>query len=203
MHGTPVGGQEISTMAEYIAIDPRAEVRGHSLLSSMNAMGPYSGIGFRNLSRHGINTFAPDDWYPQQWQLDALKTLADTVGESILFAAGKKIPEFAAWPEHIKTIEEALASIDIAYHMNHRIEGEVLFDPATGTIKEGIGHYRHIPVSERRAVLHCTDPFPSEFDRGIIFAIARKFEPTAEVELDPTKPNRKNGADSCSYNVTW
>ena len=106
-------------------------------------------------------------------------------------------------PPEIDNIEAALASIDVAYHMNHRIQGEVLFDPATGIMKEGIGHYRYQPGGDRGGVMVCETPYPSEFDRGIITGTARRWRPTVEVTLDESKPTRKRGADSCTYLVKW
>ena len=35
-----------------------------------------------------------------------------------------RIPANAKFPPQIKTIEDALGAIDMAYHMNHRINGK-------------------------------------------------------------------------------
>jgi hypothetical protein len=45
---------------------------------------------------------------------------------------GKSIPENAQFPPEINSIEAGLQAIDVAYHMNHRIDGKPLFDPKTG-----------------------------------------------------------------------
>jgi hypothetical protein len=52
----------------------------------------------------------------------------------------------------------------------------------------------------------CHNPYPSDFDQGIIYAVARKFAPKGDfpsVKLDETAPTRKKGGDSCTFLVTW
>jgi hypothetical protein len=51
--------------------------------------------------------------------------------------------------------------------------------------------------------MQCKNPYPCDFDRGIIVAMARKFEPSVKVELDTSKPSRKDGADDSWYIVTY
>lgn len=55
--------------------------------------------------------------------------------------------------------------------------------------------------------MECKNPYPSEFDRGIITSMARKFSPGSasgiSVELNETKPNRLKGDDSCTYTILW
>jgi hypothetical protein len=53
----------------------------------------------------------------------------------------------------------------------------------------------------------CKNPYPSEFDRGIITTMLRRFKPTLstryDVVRDPSKPTRLEGADSCTYRIIW
>ena len=53
----------------------------------------------------------------------------------------------------------------------------------------------------------CENPYPSDFDYGIIYRIVQKFRgPDSDellVMLDDSKPTRKNGADSCTYLIRW
>jgi hypothetical protein len=125
--------------------------------------------------------------------LDSLQEISLKIGPKSLFAIGKAIPSNAQFPPDINTIEKALASIDIAYHMNHK-NGE-------------IGHYKLIKAEGRTAKMVCDNPYPCDFDRGIIEAMAQKFKPAdsimAFVEHDDTQPCRKKGADSCTYLITW
>ena len=53
----------------------------------------------------------------------------------------------------------------------------------------------------------CKNPYPCDFDKGIIKAVAKKFKPKDSVNIivehDESAPCRKKGADSCTYLVSW
>jgi hypothetical protein len=59
----------------------------------------------------------------------------------------------ALWPEEIKDVEAAFRSMDVAYHMNHRLNGAPMFDVQAGAMAEGIGHFRCTRVGKRRIEL--------------------------------------------------
>jgi hypothetical protein len=191
-------------LTRYLSFSPGVELIGQSVVSFLAATELQTAVMSRILVKSGFpHRVVPTEWYPGQKWLDALRLITESIGDSTLFSIGKRVPESAVWPEEIRTIEAGLASIDVAYHMNHRMDGERMFNVVTGAMKEGIGHYHHKPAGNRRAVMVCTDPYPSEMDRGIISTIARRFQPTAEVVLDDTQPSRKRGGESCTYIVTW
>ncbi len=136
------------------------------------------------------------DWYTQQCWLDAFREIAENIGSNTLFGIGKAIPDNAILPFQPLppyALREALESIDQAYQRNHR-GGE-------------IGYYRLVTFTGGRATMECCNPYPSDFDRGIITAMARNFMPLhsrqLEVKLDDSQPTRLNGADSCTYLITW
>jgi hypothetical protein len=190
-------------MAQYIASRRDAEVSGHSAASFLNASGSFEPMIRKVLAEHGILRFGSEDWLPMQSWLDALREVALTIGENTLFTVGKRIPSVVSWPSAPSTIEAGLASVDAAYHMNHRVDGEVLFDQETGDMRDGIGHYSFWSGGVRRAVMVCNSPYPSEFDRGIITGLARRFKPAVTVLLDESHPTRKCGADTCTYTIRW
>jgi hypothetical protein len=195
-------------MAQFIAFDDSIEVNGQTILSVVRGMGVFEKLALKILKEHGIDNPQPGRWYSQQAWLDAFKEIATKIGPNTLFEIGKKIPESADWPPEIRTIEEALASIDVAYHLNHRKDGEVLFNPTTGEMREGIGHYKFEKTGEREGIMVCENPYPCDFDRGIIYAVARKFKPEGGpfhviVSHDETKPCRNKGGDSCTYIIKW
>jgi hypothetical protein len=69
---------------------------------------------------------------------------------------------------------------------------------------EGIGHYKmELVPNENRIIMICENPYPCEYDRGIITALANRFESLARTAHDSEAPCRKNGADSCTYVVMW
>ncbi len=49
----------------------------------------------------------------------------------------------------------------------------------------------------------CENPYPCAFDRGIIQAMAARFEPAAQVKHVDLGGCRKKAAESCSYLVSW
>lgn len=182
-------------MAQYISFDDQVEVIGLSINSFLKAIPAYESLMIEILRKHGLPTIEPENWYSQTLWLQAFKEIGEKYGSNTLFAIGKAIPENAIFPPEIQTIEQALHAIDVAYHMNHR-NGE-------------IGYYKVIAFDfdSRFAIMECKNPYPSHFDRGIIMTMARKFRPqdsiVVEVVLDENKPTRLNGAESCTYRVSW
>lgn len=194
-------------MAEFVALDPKAEVNGETVFAIVDGIGALKNQALKFLQDNGIINPQPGQWYSQQSWLNAFKSIAESTGVFTLFNIGKKIPENAQFPPEINTIEKALGAIDIAYHMNHRINGEILFNPQTGVMKEGIGHYKSEKISDKQIKMVCNNPYPCDFDRGIIESMATKFKPDGAsivmVKHDDTCPCRKKGADSCTYIVSW
>lgn len=85
-----------------------------------------------------------------------------------------------------------MTTIDFAYHANHR-GGE-------------IGNYRYEKKDEQSGVIVCTNPYPDEFDKGIITAMCRKFIAnitSINVTIDPNAPSRTKGGDSTTFLVSW
>jgi hypothetical protein len=152
----------------------------------------------------GLVQLDPTQWYSQSAWLRAFERISSEVGEAVLFQIGQAIPRNAKFPPWVKDVESALRAIDVAYHMNHRKRGVALFNPTSGVMSEGIGHYGcERGKAERTIVSVCDNPYPCAFDRGIITAMAQGFEPKAKVVHDDTKPCRKQGAESCTYIASW
>lgn len=182
-------------MAQFVSFDPAVKVIGNSILLFANAMDFGKEERIEILEKHGLANLDGNEWYDLQKWLDAFKELSEGIWASTLFIIGKEIPGNAKFPPAIDSIEKALYSINVAYHMNHS-EGDIgsydvtLFDAA-----------------QRKAVMVCSNPYPSDFDRGILAAIVDRFKPedsaTTKVELDLSKESRVNGADSCTYLISW
>jgi len=194
-------------MVQFKAIDAQMMVNGETVLAIVNGMGSFKSRAITILSENGIDNPTPGKWYLQQSWLNSFKQIADKLGASTLFSIGKSIPENAKFPPEIDSIEKALAAIDVAYHMNHGKNGVPLFDGKTGKMSEGIGHYGFQKISEKKVKMVCNNPYPCEFDRGIIDAMAQRFKPKGTILLnvmhDDTQPCRKKGQDSCTYIITW
>lgn len=197
---------------QFKAIEPGIDVSGESLGAILDGFKKYPTIAMKYMVKFGLvknqGSKAPTidraAWYPQEAWLSAYEGIAKEVGVNSLFNIGKGVPEHAVFPPHVNDIHSGLASMDVAYHMNHRKNGKVMFNPQTGEMLEGIGHYACKPVSnENRIVCVCDDPYGCDFDRGIVTAMAARFEAGAKVAHDDDAPCRKKGAGACTYVVWW
>ena len=179
-------------MKPFQAASSQVEVNGETVLAIVAGMTFGAARAQRVLAGHGIIDPRPGVWYKQQAWLNAFQEIANTLGPNTLFSIGQKIPEQAQFPPSIDTLEKALAAIDVAYQMNHR--------------GGPIGSYRYEPNGPRAARVVCDNPYPSDFDRGIVASVAVRFKPEGAqvtVELDPTRPTRKKGGETCTFLVTW
>ncbi|MBU1166932.1 hypothetical protein KKC60_00795 [Patescibacteria group bacterium] len=187
--------------------EPYIEVNGQTVYAIVDGMGPIKPTGIQILEENGIKDLDPKAWYSQQDWLNAFKLISDKIGPHTLFSIGKKIPENARFPAEIDDIEKALASIDVAYHMNHRIDGEPMFNPKDGSMKEGIGHYAYKKIGDSEVEIKCDNPYPCQFDQGIITAMANRFKPEyslgVRVEHDSTKGCREKDHKDCHYIIKW
>ncbi|MFY0567451.1 hypothetical protein ACN28E_27010 [Archangium lansingense] len=160
--------------------------------------------GIGTLDRDGVALVEPEAWYPQRAWLKAFEKISAHMGDAVLFEIGKAIPHNAVFPPSVKDIHTAIQAIDIAYHLNHRKQGQLMFDPATGSMLEGIGHYGYERLEgQNRIISVCENPYPCAFDRGILTCMAERFEPSVQVVHDETRPCRKRGGNSCTYLITW
>ena len=78
----------------------------------------------------------------------------------MMFKIGSQVPKHAPFPPTLTDIHTGIAGIDVAYHMNHRKNGQVMFNPESGTMLEGIGHYRYERVPDRSG-FWCTAKTPT------------------------------------------
>jgi hypothetical protein len=176
-------------MAEYVSFDPKVEVLGAAIMSVVAGIGD---TAIPILKKYELYPLDKDGWYSQQSWLDAFRELkkADFLNE---VSIGMKIPDEAQWPPDIKTVKDALTTLNVAYHMNHR-NGE-------------IGGYHFTATSDNEGVMVCENPYPSDFDYGIIYRTVQKFREQGNkafrVKLDDSKPSRKKGANSCTYLINW
>ena len=177
-------------MAQFQAFVSGVEVNGKTVLSFIKGMEHFEKIALQILKENGIENIKPEKWYCQQSWLNAFKKISEKIGSYALYCIGTKIPENAQFPPDINSLEKALEAIDIAYHMNHR-GGE-------------IGNYNFYKSLEGSLHLTCNNPYPCEFDRGIIEGIARKFiykERYLVAKHDNSAPCRDKGDDLCTYNI--
>ena len=179
-------------MAQFKAFTPGVEVLGEVVLSFVNVMGAFKRIALDILRSNGIDDPQPGAWVSQQAWLDAFAAIADKVGPNTLYQIGRQIPQQYIFPAGVDSIESVLADLDDAYRKSHR-GGEV-------------GHYEFRILGMRTGQMTCQSPYPCDFDRGIIGALAERFEPEGslvDVRHEDDAPCKKDGAESCVFTITW
>jgi hypothetical protein len=194
-------------VTQFVAQADGVEVNGEYILAVLGGMGNFKEKGREILAWTGILAPEAGRWYQQQALLDAMKQIASSFRPITLTSIGRKAPELIRFPLGIHDIHQALLSLDIAYHLNHRKNGKLLYDTAEHKVVDGIGHYFYKHTGPVSAVMICTSPYPCEFDRGLIDATALKFRQEGvgdiHVSHEASDHCRKNGDDFCTYSVEW
>lgn len=185
------------------------EVSGSSLTAIVDGFRNYPSVAVKYLEMHGIakrnEELNPNSWYRLDSWILALEAMANEVGANSVYRIGKRVPENVVLPPHISDVRGALASIDTAYRMNHRKNGVMMFNPETGQKLDGIGSYgcELVPDANQVICKVVEVPYPCDLDRGLVGAIAARFEPLAKIQHDNDAPCRKRGGNSCTYVVFW
>jgi hypothetical protein len=163
-----------------------------------------SGLGTIDDEGIGMAKLDPEKWYPLDSFLRAFQRIGAEFGDFTLKQAGTHINKTAALPPMMmKDIYTAFGMVDAGYHMNHAHQSVPMFNPASGEIKEGIGHMAVKPVEGKKQLICDFDtPYPCAFDEGVALGLAQRFDPMAKISHDP-KSCRKRGADHCIYTITW
>jgi hypothetical protein len=196
---------------QFKSFEEGIEVSGKAVHAFVDGMGEFKSLGERYMSDAGIGTMAKgrwlfdiDGWYPHQAWLDCFAAIERELGDGVLYKIGCAIPDNVMFPPWSIDLYSAIRAIDAVYHSNHRKNGgDRLYDEATGTMQEGIGHYSYEYVPEKKLIVSVSNtPLPCVFDRGIFTAVARKYDAKAIVIHDDSKPCRKNGAETCTYLIS-
>lgn len=197
---------------QFLSFEKGIEVNGQTVYAIVDGFKLIKSLAYKHLKEAGVGEVEKDEsvkinpatWYSQEAWLKAFESISKDVGDSVLYQIGLAIPRNAKFPPWVVDIDTAVKSIDIAYHMNHRKGGREMFDPTTGKMLEGIGHYGYNRITgENKIISVCENPYPCEFDKGILTTMAQKFQPLAKVKHDDLKPCRKKGQKSCTYVITW
>ena len=196
---------------QFRAFEPGVEVFGASVGAFIDAFKLFPSVVLKCLVKNGIGTMVGKNveidrgrWYPQEAWLAAWEEIATSVGPRACYTIGRQVPKHAVFPPTVTDVKAAIASIDVAYHMNHRKNGKPMFDPGTGQKTKGIGSYGFEPVrGEKKIKSLCENPYPCDFDRGLIAEVAARFELQSRVVHDDGAPCRSKGGSSCTYTVSW
>jgi hypothetical protein len=197
---------------QFRPFEPGIEVRGIGLQWLVNGFRILPETGLRYLARYGLTCQGRDGkpaldvsgWYSQDAWLACFEAIDREVGPNVMTDIGRHVGENAPAPPDVHDIDASLRSLDVTYHMFHRKRGVPMFDEGSGRMLEGIGHYGY----ERKSGKHeitcvCENPYPCNFDLGIVQGFAARFEARATVEHVDGSSCRKQGGERCTYVVTW
>jgi hypothetical protein len=190
--------------------EPGIEVLGACLGAIYDGFGAFRSAASKFLLQHKLGTlgadklatFSPADWYPLESFLAAYHAIQKEVGDQAIYAVGTSIAPNAPWPPFVTDVDSALQSLDVAYHMNHRKNGLVMADAQSGKMIEGIGHYSYQSTGATTAMVRCDNPYPCDFDRGIIFGIGQRWSRSRVLVEHDDGSCRKYGDMVCVYRVT-
>lgn len=139
----------------------------------------------------------------EAWLSTFDKVLAD-IGPNALFQVGQRVVTNPHFSEGARGLEDALRQVDVAYHMSHRRDGVAMYNPTTGRMLEGIGHYVvQVRPDEKAIALTSDTPYPCPLEHGIVSSIAFRFEPRSIVTHEAPAQCRLKGGTRCTFLVSW
>jgi hypothetical protein len=184
---------------------------GANMNAIMGGFGSFTLIASKLLLSEGIGTpdasmiaqFEPSAWYPTDRILRVFDHIQAEFGDFTLRQVGLQVLKVAPLPPQIVDLTSAYEMLDAAAHMNHGRNGVPLFDPATGVMQEGIGHYKWIHTKgTNKGTIESTTIYPCPFDEGLVTGAAQRFKPAAIITHDKASC-RNRGGDRCLYHVSW
>jgi predicted hydrocarbon binding protein len=195
---------------EFKAFEPGIELLGQALEFMVAGFRIMPSVGLRILTKHGLVKRGPDGkpafdregWFPQQAGLDAFKAIYNEVGSYTIFEIGRQLGLQVYCPPAVNDVESVMKWMDVSYHLFHRKDGKIMYDVATGRMAEGIGHYTNERRGDNTIVVTALNPYPCDFDLGIVTGDVERFAPQGRVVHDDRAPCRKKGADACTYVIT-
>ena len=131
-----------------------------------------------------------DEFYPADKFHEMLGQIEKDMHSAVVRRVGMNIIETAKWPPGIENAEAALASIDVAYKMNHEPN-----DP------KKIGTYTFKKIDYKNFEIHCDNAYPCSLDDGVIYAAAKKFHDNTVAVKHVKGSCRSNGDQKCVYTV--
>lgn len=197
---------------QFVPFEEGIEVKGLSVKSVVDGFNTFAVLASAYLLDEGIGTPTPnglanldlEGWYSQRSWLLCFQQIGKQLGDGLLSQIGMAMTRNSLFPEGIEDIHDAIRFIDVGYHMNHRKNGRPMFDPGSGRMEEGIGHYCYESVpGKRKIVCRCENPYPCAFDHGLLTAMAQRYQLNARVTHEDTGSCRKWRGDRCTYVISW
>jgi hypothetical protein len=147
----------------------------------------------------GVVQVDPQGWYPLERYLRAFARTRDKVGDAVVHQLGVAVVKGVEWLPGAETLPGMVQLFDVGYHLHHRQGGQVMFDPATGAMREGIGHYAGRQVDARTFHMECDTPYPCAFDKGMLLGGLKRNGTKAALLHDEGQPCRARGDARCVY----
>ncbi|MFP8954699.1 4-vinyl reductase [Natrialbaceae archaeon A-arb3/5] len=141
------------------------------------------------LAAYGLEEIEDDEWYSLKIPLAMLYDMRDEYGGVRMRNMGRNVPEHVEFPPELTEVENALRGINQAYTQNHR-----------GT---DIGFYEFEQEGPTEGVMICENPYPCEFDKGLIKGVAKKFADSRVTVEEVGDQCRAEGGQRCEYRVDW
>lgn len=199
-------------MALFIPFESEIEVSGNAVPSILDGFSVLKSIPTQIMLDHGLGRLNSSGkweldksaWYPQAAWLAALEVLFKKLGEGVLFQIGRQIPKNAVFPPWVKDIHSAIRAVNVAYHVNHRKRGVVMFDASTGKMLDGIGHYGYEAVSGHSEIISdCRLPYPRAYAHGVLTTMAHRFESLATVESQSPPSRDDQATGRCIFRIRF
>jgi hypothetical protein len=189
-------------MTQYLSFVPGITVAGPTIRVFVDALQSFSVLRETMLEVLGVTTLDDDHWYPQERVLAAYQKADYLLGGRGLERFGRLVPTRAHFPPGIDDAHALLSKIDAIYHLNHRRDGVLMLDVATGAQLEGIGHYHYERVGDGEVRITCDNPYPCRFDVGLMHGFAARFQPDVVMVHEPDTC-RARGDACCVLRATW
>lgn len=174
------------------SVPTQTEVFGKAVSSILAGMLAIQSRAERMLAANGISPLVEEQWYPLESVLKTFYDVQKQIGPNTVRAIGRKCASVAPFPV-INSMEEALRGLGMAYLMNHRGNTD-------------IGGYHYTALGDRRGRMLCDNPYPCEFDEGLIDALTERFRPVdaffVRIEHEPSTC-RQRGDKHCTYTIAW
>ena len=169
------------------------EVSGETVLATTKGMRGLRKRLRNLLAEHGLDAPQPNLWYSQDELLDVFDALADDALPFIFSDMGAQVAHDAEFPEEIDSVQQALAHVDAFHRSHHR--------------GSRIGSYAFEKTGERSGTIVCKTPYPCDFDRSFLQAIAQRFRPDRSCDVivrhAESASCRERGDESYDYVVRW
>jgi hypothetical protein len=169
------------------------EVQSSTAKALMDALGLLSQETRRILAQHGIPTLVQQEWYPIETLLGCLRDIRSQMGPYTLHSLGRLSAQHIAFLPTVGSFPVALASLHEAYQTRHRGQ-------------ENLGGYHAESHGGRAARIRCDNPYPCEFDQGLLESLFERFPPQEAFRLRCAHvPDgcRTQGAPACLYHLQW